>query len=272
MLLVLVHGNLEVLFELLVVNKDCRAYRQELLDDRLDVIGLELRVEHLEQVIQLLISDIAVLVKVHVSQLESQLLLLVSAANDSEEVCLLDGCHLDVVSLPLGHAQIAHLVLGLSAVGRLTDIDFGVHLLILLVEVLIINSGDIDRLTSRVGWLIAYEGHLDVLLLFLADMSSKLSYHIHEVIEVNLALVLWVGLLFQGGDEVVPLVATANLFVDTFENVYALSNMLLLVHRAEILTVFNGLDTLRMLATVDLGDGLLVLPEVEALLRKQLHP
>ena len=127
---------------------------------------------------------------------------------------------------------------------------------------LIVDSRDINALSSRIGRLGTRESHLDVLLISLADVSSMLPDNIHEVVEMNLALVFRISLLFKSGDEVIPLATTAKCFAYRSEGIKALAYMLLLMHRAEVLTVLDWLDALWVLAAFNSNCSLFILSEV----------
>ena len=63
------------------------------------------------------------------SELESELLLGVSGAENPQKVGFLDGDGLDLLSLPLGLAQESQIVSRLVAVSRLADVNLVIHFL-----------------------------------------------------------------------------------------------------------------------------------------------
>ena len=86
---------------------------------------------------------------------------------------------------------------------------------------------------------------------------------------MNETLVILVGFLLEGSNETAPF--WLDLLVYFTEYVNAGRGVLFLMRWAEVLTTFDRLDTLRMLATDDPLASFFVLSKVKALLWEKLH-
>lgn len=190
--------------ESLVVNQNAVLNGGELLDNWHELPRNQLLVVHLQNVVELNDSDVAVAVFVNFSYSAHDVLLLVVLVDGRDELLSVDWCFdFGLSSVVLSQSKVAVYILRLVNSFVVCNVYFAVHLVKNDVVLLIINSGDIHTCLLILAFL-AWERFKQLIFFRLRELVTKFFNDFTESVEIDLALVVGVSCLFEGVDEVFP--------------------------------------------------------------------